>query len=712
LSLLSALGEAAVSTCTGVGFKFDAGYLPLAAQPGSVISIAAVSKATGTLELAWTAPGLDGFLGSVPNGLYRVDLTSSASHVFSPGVFITEFSTSVTPGDPQRLFLAGLLPNTTYYTRIYLSDARKMVSEQSAASDESTLANLPASPELSAVYYSSVSFSWNIPAGDAEGYKLDASTTSFGQLFPGGVINSSMTDSGIRLTLTVTGLRMGTTHYFRLASMNWQGDMNYGTIIATTTLGFERPWPIKNLEMIMQPLVRRVLFEWSNQVYPDPLGVLVQMSTNPVAMGAVDGADYQQGDAFADGSLVISSAAGSSLTHADLLLNSTYYYRFSSRSTAHVYSVFVATECILDLPPMSPGALQASVAADRSNITLSWSGVTTNMDGSPFRFSGEPMELQQYNVFRATSIARPAWTLVATVPVSSYSVTVAIPDPAQTYFYRIAAVDSVGDPGESMVADTEAHLYALAPDGVSRLKIPSTLTRLVTPSGNPQNAPLFFAAKEHDEDLGGKIVKSVEFKAVHAHTGATGPDMRATAPDLDIVLRYETAGGKVVPGSLSDGKPSAMLATAISASEAQNSLGAYWYNGRDYVKVFGKVDPVSQTVTVNSAMPGRYQIRSLVRSSGVSFDMKERSNRVITPNGDGLNDYVTFTLDNPRDSAVSGRIYDLNGALVAEMTPGTQLADTLVWNGKSNGKVVPRGVYVYQIKAEGKVFNGTVVVIR
>lgn len=86
-------------------------------------------------------------------------------------------------------------------------------------------------------------------------------------------------------------------------------------------------------------------------------------------------------------------------------------------------------------------------------------------------------------------------------------------------------------------------------------------------------------------------------------------------------------------------------------------------------------------------------------------------NRFITPNGDGKNDDVVFHFDNPRDVAVQGAIYDLKGALVAQMTPSTS-PDTLKWDGKSNATVVPSGVYIYQIEAEDKVFNGTVVVIR
>ena len=115
-----------------------------------------------------------------------------------------------------------------------------------------------------------------------------------------------------------------------------------------------------------------------------------------------------------------------------------------------------------------------------------------------------------------------------------------------------------------------------------------------------------------------------------------------------------------------------------------------------------------------SSLPLRTRLEggAQARSAGAVFDLSNLSSRVITPNGDGRNDYVVFTLDNPRDSSITGKIYDLSGAFVADMKPGTQIADTLAWDGKSNGSVVPRGVYVYQIKAEGKTFNGTLVVIR
>ena len=194
--------------------------MPLAAQPGTVTGITAVTKTTGTLELAWTAPGLDGFLGGVAGGSYRIDLSSDAAHIFDPTVFVTEFSTSVTPGEAQLYVSTGLLPNTTYYSRIYLGDARRVIAETSAPGDDSTLTNLPVSPALSGVFASSVTFTWTIPPGDAEGYLIEASSTNFGGLFPGGALVSSMTRQGLTMTLT-NGL-MTTPRTISGCSLNWQ----------------------------------------------------------------------------------------------------------------------------------------------------------------------------------------------------------------------------------------------------------------------------------------------------------------------------------------------------------------------------------------------------------------------------------------------------------------------------------------------------------
>ncbi|MFC2061145.1 gliding motility-associated C-terminal domain-containing protein [Elusimicrobiota bacterium] len=93
--------------------------------------------------------------------------------------------------------------------------------------------------------------------------------------------------------------------------------------------------------------------------------------------------------------------------------------------------------------------------------------------------------------------------------------------------------------------------------------------------------------------------------------------------------------------------------------------------------------------------------------------------KICTPNGDGWNDYFKVTFANPYDSKVKGKIYDIYGALVADMENKGLISSanvSLVWDGKcSDGSIAADGVYIYQIEISGienKIINGTVVIAR
>lgn len=88
--------------------------------------------------------------------------------------------------------------------------------------------------------------------------------------------------------------------------------------------------------------------------------------------------------------------------------------------------------------------------------------------------------------------------------------------------------------------------------------------------------------------------------------------------------------------------------------------------------------------------------------------------RILTPNGDQINDKARFEFDNPEMLAISGTIYDINGARVADLTPGSaDPFEVMLWDGKdSGGTTVPGGIYVYQIDFQGKSATGTVIVSR
>lgn len=716
LTLDGAAGESGVGAASGGSYALTAGLPGFIAQPGSVASLVAVTKDTGSLTLAWTAPGRDGAVGAVTGGAWRVDYSSDPLHVFDPTVFKTQIATSCSPGDPEELTLTGLLPDTTYYARIYLADQATVVSETSDQDDDSTLAYPPAAPVLSGVFITSVTITWNLPAGGDQGFQLDASSTDFGALFPGGVVSSSRTDNGVELTLTVRGLTGATTYFFKLASLNWQGDFDFATILSTCTQPGAAVPDVLNLAVNADNFGRAVTLTWTNPAFPNPAGVTILVSSTPITTSLSDGVVYPVGTSFGDGSVVASSVPtpGAQFERAGLALNVTSYFSLFERDQANQYSFSVSTYVVLNLPPMAPAALSGRASVDGSSMTIRWSGVVSALDGSLFAdpFSPIPWELDRYEVYRATGIVASSWALVDSTGVAATSWTGLVPSTGSVYYYKI--VSRNGYRGEAwtdqaMVVDTLGNLYALDGDEVSRLELPAAEAGLVEPGGNPWGLPVLVRAVERPQDLGGRVVKSVAFQPVLSPSNKSVA-LNSPSPDLGVTLHYQTVGGQVVPSGVA--ALDAPVFPAVASANAPDELGVYYANGSQAQKVFGRVDPISQTVSLQSTLSGDYQIRSVLRDQAFSFDISEVSNKFITPNGDGLNDTVVFTFDNPKDSAFSGRIYDLHGALVSDMAPGPVAGSSLMWDGRAAGRVVPRGVYVYQIKAEGKTFNGTVVVIR
>jgi gliding motility-associated-like protein len=715
VKLVHATGEVAPSSFTGAGLRLYSGLMHQLAQPGSVTSITAVTKDTTTLLLSWTAPGLDGSSGTVTGGYYRIDASSEAGHVFAPTTYTVEIPTTTTPGETHSYKLTGLLPNTTYYTKVYLADARKMPAEDSVKSEESTWAHPPVSPVLSQVDATSVTFTWTLPSGGAEGTLVQGSSTNF----TNGPVPSTQTLNGNLLTLTISGLDPDTTYYFKLASLNWQGDKTFTDVYSVRTAA-GGPVPPANLATTGLRLDHKIVLTWTNRNYLNADGVLVQVSSEPITSPPVAGTAYSIGSTFPDGSVVKATATATSFTLTDLALDSTRYFKLYSKTTTNDFSLEISTMAILDLPPMAPAGFLAQPAVDNSSITLAWAGVASSLDGSGFKAPAAPTswEISRYDIYRATGIAYSNWVKIATVSWQTSSFTAANPDPTKVYYYKVVGRDlfDEGDADASMVADTKGNLYAVSSDEVSRIKIPADQTKVLFAANNKYGKNLLVRATEQAADVGGKIFKSVRFDPVLTPSGLTGSNLQWDKPVLDVVLSYQVQNGKVVPsagkGVYALSAADAKLAPAINENEVAKQLAAYWLNNVDYVKLFGLVNPADHAVLLQSAMLGAFQIRGVLRAGAFDFDIASISNKAITPNGDGLNDTVVFVFDNPRDSSFSGKIYDIRGSQVADMSVGPVANGSLLWDGKANGLAVPSGVYIYQIKAEGKKFNGTVMVIR
>jgi len=366
-------------------------------------------------------------------------------------------------------------------------------------------------------------------------------------------------------------------------------------------------------------------------------------------------------------------------------------------SSAKGYNLNNCAYALVPNPPMEPIGVTISTTAN--SATLSWQPVTYFASGKPFSISTAPtaLELTGYRVFSASAPTTVPWTeisgnLLSTTTLSWTDFGLSLSTP-EYYFVEAENFSSDSQPSNLRTFPSE-DFWVVAYDSMSTFDIPAAYS---APLANYYIA-LASGALTSLEIQGG-VFKSLVFTAFK--NGLT-PDSTLVIGGLaHLSFHYMVASGQVTPSS------------AGTTPTPQNS-SAFWFNGLKWIQVYGAVDTTEQILSIETPYLGQYHLVTAERPNGFTFNAAGISNREITPNGDGKNDTVEFMFDNPLFSTISGTIYDLKGHRVSGMlTCADQPAwQCLMWDAKSNGRIVPGGVYVYQIKGEGKTYTGTVVVIR
>ncbi|OGR85073.1 MAG: hypothetical protein A3J74_08670 [Elusimicrobia bacterium RIFCSPHIGHO2_02_FULL_57_9] len=391
--------------------------------------------------------------------------------------------------------------------------------------------------------------------------------------------------------------------------------------------------------------------------------------------------------------VAIATTAALAYTDKPLTPLTTYYYRLSARDAFGLESLFtpVVSAQPFNLPPMEPIGL--TVVASSNTVTFNWSAVTRFEEGTLFDSTGTPTsdELAGYQILRSTNICVPDFSALSSGAAASPPFTDTTGGNA--YYYRIRSYNSAGLSTATLSISSLGEMNFFLDDCLSRMVLDTAQASALNAVNNGMGGDIMISRRSRPEDVGGAILKSVEFRPLL--NGVMELDNFYLPRPARIVLRYATSGGAPVPAAL-----------------RSENLGIYWDNGVEFKKMYGEINAADQTVLVESPNLGTYQIRSLLRSDGAVFDLSNLSSRVITPNGDGLNDILIFGYDSgPNNVTPAGKIYDLHGAVVGTMTPGL-VPNTLTWDGRMNGRVVTSGVYYYQIRGDGKTFNGSIVIAR
>ena len=501
----------------------------------------------------------------------------------------------------------------------------------------------------------------------------------------------------------------GTTQYLLLNQL-WPGATYYALIVSSNSAGLVSGADLRSLGVQANALV-------VDAPPPAPLGLSVaaaSRSSFDVSWSSVTAFDLDYYKVSFDSTppydfshFSTSVVFGTTATISGLS-GGTYAFkvtavdrggsRYPGAALESVAASTVTARLSLFKLPQAPYGVALSTGA-----TLSWLPVVRYEDLTAFDVSSAPAsdELTGYSVFRATSPVPSVWDDVADVPISTLTWT--DPDLSLAYYYHVRARNATGLSDMSAIRTPAARTtYLVAPDGASFYQVSGPDAALIEGDSASSDSAYLVSVSSRPEELGtlgGRVLKSLQFDAYRG--GALLSSAFALSTPGVLSLHYDVAAdSSVVPSGLS------------ARGIAPEHMSVYWFNGVKWVQLYGRLDAVSRTMTISTKFFGRYQLRSAERTGEFAFGMAGVSNRFITPNGDGKNDNVVFTFDNPRGSAVSAKIFDLGGRVVAGALPSGPVGDSLTWDGTSAGRSVPAGVYIYQISAEGRSYGGSLVIIK
>ena len=685
----------------------------------------------GEINLQWTSPGDDGTVGNL-TGQFIIKYAQqiiTKNNFDLIGTTITINANEVVPGTQQTLGPLQLSESVTYWFAIKAKDDTGLLSVWNSTADVAsvntkafcqsaidTAAPAPVTLSFGNVGFTSVELKWNSPTENAgrtqssqddlsPGY-YDIRFSSLGAIPTDVAWNvpisnrrfiSTSTVIGAGQSYTITGLADKTTWWFCLVSIDDAGlSSPYSNSPFTLTSDQTPPSTVSNFAAVplFAPNGREIQLTWTNPTDADYQGTLIVYSTGtPPAFSPVAGTNYSVGG------YIIYKGTAQIYLHSQLTPFAEYFYTAYAYDLRPNYSVPASTTAIAPpaadkVPPREPRGLKIAMSSDKNYLTLSWTQVTKSTDGTT------ATDLAYYTLHRSIAIggAETTWTLPVTV-TSTTTYTGGL-----TYYYWLTCHDlstNVSEPSARVDSpDMNISFYESA-DPKTSISVPPAISSILYKETNSFGDNIYFDVVRLTSEETGKTYRSFAFLPKKADSEEVVTGLLFSRALADVKISYNVSGGIVGAPGLAP----------IPANQAADNLSLFWFNGVEWVKVGGDVDTAQQTVSLKTKKGGKYQLRQSMRSG--RFALTKVYPRIFTPNGDGWNDVANFIYEG-NNAGLTGKIFDINGAFVSDMVIGDFGDNTsLKWDGRNgDGKVVSSGIYIYQIEADKKVFNGTVVVAK
>jgi hypothetical protein len=373
---------------------------------------------------------------------------------------------------------------------------------------------------------------------------------------------------------------------------------------------------------------------------------------------------------------VKNTVAGLSTTAYQFTANlsgyTTYYWEVIAvsndglTSTSTACSFFVARE----MSPAAPSNIRAVLSSDKKTCAVAWDAVTLNEDGSPLT------NLAGYKIYRSYSFAGLFTQQPSTAVPAGTSAWTDNAVAGETVYYLVRAFNSWnvdGLPSPVQKRGTEPAMLLYSNDLTATVSCPTDI-----------------------------LFSTMTFSLLRETALENGAVVGAYRLAVNGDAAFRFARAITVAFSLPPGAGAQQRAPGTALS-----YGVFWNNGVEWVYLGGEESGTELTIRTEHA--GSYQVRRIARSA--AFRTLTTWPKIITPNGDGVNDEFNYTFEKPSSEAADGTVFDISGARAGRMTARTET--WLAWDGTDeSGNRARPGVYVYQVRCGDKIVNGTVVVAR
>lgn len=390
---------------SGAAYEYDPGgriRWTETVPPGAIVDLSASTGTfSGTIALAWSAPGNNGATGTLNAGSeFRVQYTTdSAFSAWSPTaaqpahVFRASISTSgVAPGSARGYQLGGLAPGATHYLRMFTADESGNWSAVSNAVVSSAtvdsiapgaVTDLAAAPGGAE---GGITLTWTSPGNDGyvqaigAGQFLIALSTNAADLTSAAtsqaqIVIATAAAPGTLQSYTTGSLLLATSYYFRI----WTRDEVplYSSLSNGATAQARQFTPLPPSSFATSQIVGQITLTWAApSTPPAPYLDHYELSYSTVA---------QTGPYTALASI---SSEVFTYAHTSLLNRTTYYYRALTADTGGLKSApsenFAVTPDTV--PPSAVTDLSAALGAGLNEIALQWTasgddGMTGTLGG-------------------------------------------------------------------------------------------------------------------------------------------------------------------------------------------------------------------------------------------------------------------------------------------------------------------------------------------